>query len=71
MKKFNIETKVQIEPIEVFVRDRKFVTYNCPMWGNSICKKISIDDDLADIAKELPDGKFKIEIIVTQLSDND
>jgi hypothetical protein len=28
-------------------------------------------DELADIAKELPDGKFKIEIIVTQLSDND
>ncbi len=73
MPKVTIETKVQIAPIEVFVHDKQFVTHNCnrgAFWGNSMCEKISIDDELADIAKKLPDGEYKIQILVTQISDD-
>ena len=73
MPKVTIKTKVEIAPIEVFVHDNQFVTHNCARgawWGNSMCEKISIDDELADIAKKLPDGKYKIQILVTQISDN-
>ncbi len=74
MVEVTVETKVQINLIEVFVRDRKFVTHNCPIdewWSNSRCREISIDDELADVAKKLPNGEYKIEILVTQISDND
>ena len=74
MKKCTVETKVQIEPIEVFVQNRQFTTHNCAVdrwWGEERCSIVNFNDELADIAKELPNGKFKIEIIVTQLSDND
>ena len=74
MVEVTVETKVQINLIEVFVRDRKFVTHNCPIdewWSNSRCREISLDDELADVAKKLPNGEYKIEILVTQISDND
>lgn len=74
MAKIIVETKVQIEPIEVFVRNHEFTTHNCAVdrwWGEERCSIVNFNDELADIAKELPNGKFKIEIIVTQLSDND
>jgi|JI10StandDraft_1071094.scaffolds.fasta_scaffold166437_2 hypothetical protein len=74
MAKVTVETKAQIEPIEVFVHNEKFVTHNCAVdewWSNSRCREISLDDELADVAKKLPNGEYKIEILVTQISDND
>lgn len=74
MAKVTVETKVQIDPIEVFVQNREFTTHSCAVdtwWGEERCSRFNFNDELADIAKELPDGKVKIEIIVTQLSEND
>ena len=70
MAEVNITTKIEIAPIVAFVDNHEFVNHTGEWWHVNARKEISLDDELADIAKKLPDGKYKIQILVTQISDN-
>lgn len=70
MAKIIITQKIETEPIEVFVDNHEFVNHTNEWWHENARKEISLNEELADIAKKLPDGKYKIQILVTQISDN-